>query len=72
MLFRSTAGVSILTTAYFGENYNTFKIHLVIIFSICVILLTKYKCDPILVMLLAGVMNTIYYFIYCRILYCNR
>lgn len=56
----ATAGVSILTTAFFGE---TFKIHLVIIFSICVILLTRYKCDPILVMILAGVMNTIYYFI---------
>ena len=56
----ATAGVSILTTAFFVE---TFKIHLVIIFSLCVILLTKYKWDPILVMLLAGVMNTIYYFI---------
>lgn len=56
----ATAGVSILTTAFFGE---TFKIHLVVIFSICVILLTKYKWDPILVMILAGVMNTIYYFI---------
>lgn len=56
----ATAGVPILTTAFFGES---FKIHLVVIFSLCVILLTKYKCDPILVMLLAGVMNTIYYFI---------
>ena len=56
----ATAGVSILTTAFFGE---TFKIHLVVIFSLCVILLTKYKWDPILVMILAGVMNTIYYFI---------
>lgn len=56
----ATAGVSILTTAFFGE---TFKIHLVIIFSLCVILLTKYKWDPILVMILAGIMNTIYYFI---------
>ena len=56
----ATAGVSILTTTFFGE---TFKIHLVVIFSICVILLTKYKWDPILVMILAGVMNTIYYFI---------
>ena len=59
----ATAGVSILTTAFFGESFNTFKIHLVVIFGICVILLTKYKWDPILVMLLAGVMNTIYYFI---------
>ena len=59
----ATAGVSILTTAFFGESFNTFKIHLVVIFGICVILLTRYKCDPILVMLLAGVMNTIYYFI---------
>lgn len=59
----TTAGVSILTTAFFGESFNTLKIHLVVIFGICVILLTKYKCDPILVMLLAGVMNTIYYFI---------
>ena len=56
----ATAGVSILTTAFFGD---TFKIHLVVIFSLCVILLTKYKWDPILVMILAGVMNTIYYFI---------
>ena len=56
----ATAGVSILTTAFFGD---TFKIHLVVIFSLCVILLTKYNWDPILVMILAGVMNTIYYFI---------
>ena len=56
----ATAGVSILTTAFFGVTFN---IHLVVIFSLCVILLTKYKWDPILVMILAGVMNTIYYFI---------
>ena len=56
----ATAGVSILTTAFFGDTFN---IHLVVIFSLCVILLTKYKWDPILVMILAGVMNTIYYFI---------
>ncbi len=41
----ATAGVSILTTAFFGESFNTFKIHLVVIFGICVILLTKYKWD---------------------------
>ena len=56
----ATAGVSILTTAFFGDTFN---IHLVVIFSLCVILLTKYKWDPILVMILAGVVNTIYYFI---------
>ena len=63
----ATAGVSILVTAFFGEagliTFKALKIHLVVIFGVCLILLTKFKWDPILVMFLAGLMNTIYYFI---------
>lgn len=63
----ATAGVSILITAFFGESgqmtFQSLKLHLVFIFGICLILLIKFKWDPILVMLLAGIMNTLYYFI---------
>ena len=47
----------------FKTWFNNLSINTIMVFGICVILLTKYKWDPILVMLLAGVMNTICYFI---------
>lgn len=63
----STAGVSILITAFFGEAgivlLNNLKIQMVVIFSICVFLLLKMKIDPILVMVLAGLMNVIQHYL---------
>ena len=63
----STAGVSILITAFFGEAgivlLSNLKIQMAVIFSICVFLLLKMKIDPILVMVLAGLMNVIQYYL---------
>ena len=63
----STAGVSILITAFFGESgivlLSNLKIQMAVIFSICVFLLLKMKIDPILVMILAGLMNVIQHYL---------
>ena len=63
----STAGVSILITAFFGEAgivlLSNLKIQMVVIFSICVFLLLKMKIDPILIMILAGLMNVIQHYL---------
>lgn len=57
----ASAGISILVTAFWGAAA---KIHLpdtdwsmVLIFVICIILLKKFRMNPIWVMLLAGVMK---------------
>lgn len=58
----AVAGLSILITAFFGENVislYSLKIHMVIIFIACMYLLVKKKTNPILVMVLAGVLNVI-------------
>lgn len=63
----STAGVSILITAFFGESgivlLSNLKIQMAVIFSICVFLLLKMEIDPILIMILAGLMNVIQYYL---------
>lgn len=62
----AVAGLTILITAFFQENQisvDTLKIHMMIIFGICVYLLTKKKMNPIFVMILAGVMNLLYSFV---------
>lgn len=58
----AAAGISILMSAFWGSDT---AIHLgstewgmVAIFGICVVLLQKFKWNPILVMLLAGVIKT--------------
>lgn len=60
----ASAGVSILLTAFFGEQIiftiENLNIHMLGIFTICIFLLLKYKMDPIAVMILAGVMHTTY------------
>jgi len=65
----ATAGISILITAFFGEEgklvIENLKIHMVVIFFVCVLLLKKKDMNPVLVMFLAGFMNVIYYMITC-------
>lgn len=56
----AVAGLSILMSAFFGENIislTSLKIHMVVIFVVCMYLLVKKKTNPILVMILAGVLN---------------
>ncbi|MGO4936149.1 chromate transporter [Fundicoccus sp. Sow4_H7] len=58
----ATAGVSILVTAFWGNEVMgiaTTNILMVFIFMICLFLLMKTKMDPIVVMILAGVLNLI-------------
>ena len=63
----ATAGVSILVTAFFGESgliiIKNIKYQMIVIFIICMVMLMKYKMDPVLVMVLAGVMNVAQYYI---------
>lgn len=63
----ATAGVSILVTAFFGESglmiIKNIKYQMVVIFIICMVMLMKYRLDPVLVMVLAGVMNVAQYYI---------
>lgn len=51
-----TAGISILNTAFFS---NGISIQLMIIFMISFFLLQKTKINPIIIMLLSGVMHTV-------------
>ena len=57
----ASAGITILTTAFWSSRGTvqlaTTNWYLVGIFVICLILLQKYKLNPIWVMLLAGVMK---------------
>ena len=58
----AAAGVSILTIAFWGSKtaitLRSTNWSLVFIFIISAVLLQKYKINPILVMILAGIMNT--------------
>lgn len=65
----ATAGLSIIITAFFGSEVialHQLKLSMVIIFGFCLYLLSK-KCNPILVMVLAGVLNIGQYFIFSYI-----
>ena len=62
----ATAGLTIIISAIFGElgiSINTIKIQMVVIFGICMYLLMKWKMNPIFVMVLAGILNVIQYFV---------
>ena len=62
----ATAGLTIIISATFGElgiSINTIKIQMVVIFGICMFLLMKWKMNPIFVMVLAGILNVIQYFV---------
>lgn len=55
-----TAGLTILISSFWGTEVigiSTLNIVSVVIFSICLILLFKSTWDPIIIMLLAGVLN---------------
>ena len=56
----ASAGISILITAFWGDAVIAFAATnwvMVLIFALCVFLLLKCKLDPILVMVLAGVLK---------------
>ncbi len=56
----ASAGISILITAFWGNDMITFagtNPGLVTIFIICIFLIQKVKMNPVWVMLLAGVMK---------------
>ena len=57
----ASAGISILVTAFWGSaeqiRLPDTDWSLVLIFVICLLLLKKFRMNPIWVMLLAGVMN---------------
>lgn len=58
----ASAGISVLITAFWGEDTVIDLLQtnwiLVVIFLLCVLLLRKTKMNPILVMVLAGVIKT--------------
>lgn len=65
--FIASAGLSILVTAFFGNDFVSLyqlKIHMAIIFLICLYLLFVKKMDPIIVMILAGLINVLQAFIF--------
>ena len=63
----ASSGVSILVTAFFGESglivMKNLKIQMVVIFVICMVLLMKFKMSPVFVMILAGILNVMQYFL---------
>lgn len=60
----ASAGVSILVTAFWGSGgvitLGGTSWCLVVIFALCFVLLRKFKCNPILVMVMAGVLKLAY------------
>lgn len=62
----ATAGVSIAITSFWGNeiiSLATLNINAFVIFIICIVLLLKFRSNPIKVMLLAGFLNVLYAFI---------
>lgn len=56
----ASAGIAILHTAFWTDGIVQFtatKWSMVVIFGICLLLLRKTKLNPVIVMMLAGVMN---------------
>lgn len=59
----ATAGVSLVMTAFWGEGtvlLSNINIVAVVLFVFSMVLLLKYKVNPITVMVLAGVMNVVW------------
>src|SRR5699024_5321916 len=59
----ASAGLSLIITAFWGEGailLSTINLVAVILFGFCLFLLLKFKMSPILVMVLAGVLNVIW------------
>lgn len=62
----STAGLSLLITALWGNEaiaLSGISIPAVVLFILSMVLLMKYKKSPIMVMVLAGVLNIVWHFI---------
>lgn len=58
----ASAGIAILHTAFWADGIVQFaatKWSMVVIFGICLLLLRKTKLNPVVVMMLAGVMNVV-------------
>ena len=51
------SGMSILISSFIGISY--IRYHAIIVFILCLILLRKYKMNPILVMVLAGISEVV-------------
>lgn len=59
----ASAGLSLIITAFWGEGailLSTINLVAVTLFGFCLFLLLKFKMSPILVMVLAGVLNIIW------------
>lgn len=63
----ATAGLTIILSAFFGSEsallLKNFRIHMLVIFVFCVFMLGYKKANPILVMVLSGVLNIIYQYL---------
>ena len=56
------SGISILISSFFKESIigiSYIRYHAIIVFIICLLLLRKYKLNPILVMVLAGISEVV-------------
>ena len=63
----ATAGIAIIISAFFGDATLTLvslKIPMVVIFGISIYLLLHKKANPIIVMLLAGILNVVRYYLF--------
>lgn len=59
----ATAGISIILTAVLPQGalvLQQVKLHMIVIFFVCMVLLIKWKMNPIFVMVLAGICNVVY------------
>lgn len=58
----ASSGLTILLNALFGDVivFSQLKIAMLVIFGVCLVLLMKYKMNPIAVMILAGGLNLVY------------
>ena len=62
MVLIAISGIKILQSA-FGLNeliLKDLRLHMLFIFGICLLLLIKYKKNPILIMVFAGTLNLFY------------
>lgn len=62
------AGLTLIMSAFFGSEAVTvlqhIRIHMIIIFAFCVFMLAYKKVNPIYVMILSGILNIGYQYIY--------
>lgn len=66
--FIASAGLTIIILAFWNDKGISFRLfdlnwHAVLIFAIAIILLGKYKCNPIFIMILSGLLEVLLNFI---------